>query len=109
MNFDITKAVKDAQYHETRTSEERAQLPQNTIGALELTDEALEAVSGACGANIQTHHNFSYAYQFKGSYHFNGYHQPQSHCDHHHHSGGHNWFGGWQHPSCFDKHHGNCH
>jgi len=106
MNFNITKAWKDAQYRETLTSEELAQLPQNPIGALELTDEALETVSGACGANVQFHQNFYYGYQC------DGFHKPHSRC-YRPHCGGNNWFGGWQHSSgggsCFGEHHGNCH
>ncbi|GLV55713.1 hypothetical protein KDH_25570 [Dictyobacter sp. S3.2.2.5] len=97
MNFNIAKAGKDAQYRETLTSEELAQLPQNSIAAVELTDEALSAVSGACASNSQNHQNFYYGYQFNGGYQFDGYFQPH-HCHrrHHHCHGGNNWFGGFQ-------------
>jgi mersacidin/lichenicidin family type 2 lantibiotic len=44
MNIDIARAWKNAQ-----TSEELTQLPENPIGTLELTDEDLVNVDGACG------------------------------------------------------------
>ncbi|GCE07983.1 mersacidin/lichenicidin family type 2 lantibiotic [Dictyobacter aurantiacus] len=100
MNFDIAKAWKDAQYRETLTSEELAQLPQNPIGAIELTDAALSAVSGACGSSNQFDPSAYYGYQFD-SYMFDGYFQPYHYHRHRHHHchGGNNWFGGWQQPN----------
>ncbi|GHO87490.1 mersacidin/lichenicidin family type 2 lantibiotic [Dictyobacter formicarum] len=109
MNFDITKAWKDAQYRETLTSEELAQLPQNPIGAIELTDAALSAVSGACGSSSQFHQNFYHGYQFNSGHQYSGHQQPHHYRYHH----GGNWFGGHQHSSggsnWFGGHHGNCH
>jgi hypothetical protein len=46
MNIDIARAWKNAQ-----TSEELTQLSENTIGTLELTDEDLINVDGACGGD----------------------------------------------------------
>lgn len=47
MSLDIARAWKDAQYRGTLTSDELAQLPENPIGALELTDDDLASVTGA--------------------------------------------------------------
>ncbi|GCE07982.1 mersacidin/lichenicidin family type 2 lantibiotic [Dictyobacter aurantiacus] len=47
MSIDIARAWKDAQYAESLSSEERAQLPQNPVGSVELTDSALATVNGA--------------------------------------------------------------
>ncbi|GCF06931.1 mersacidin/lichenicidin family type 2 lantibiotic [Dictyobacter arantiisoli] len=49
MIIDIARAWKDAQYRNSLNNEERAQLPQNPIGTLELTDIDLATISGACG------------------------------------------------------------
>ncbi|GHO87492.1 mersacidin/lichenicidin family type 2 lantibiotic [Dictyobacter formicarum] len=50
MSIDIARAWKDAQYSESLSSEERAQLPQSPIGSIELADDALATVNGAfCG------------------------------------------------------------
>jgi len=47
MSLDIARAWKDARYRGTLTSEELAQLPENPVGALELTDDDLASVTGA--------------------------------------------------------------
>ncbi|GCE22331.1 mersacidin/lichenicidin family type 2 lantibiotic [Dictyobacter kobayashii] len=101
MNINITKAWKDAQYRETLTSEELAQLPQNPIGALELTDADLSTVTGAFGSHSQCYSNCDPGNQYGGGYQFGGHHH---HRHHHHHGGGYqqcggNWFGGSQHSS----------
>ncbi|GCE23488.1 mersacidin/lichenicidin family type 2 lantibiotic [Dictyobacter kobayashii] len=56
MNIDIARAWKDAQYRGTLTSEELAQLPENPVGALELTDNDLASVTGAfsIGGNVSS-------------------------------------------------------
>lgn len=106
MNIDITKAWKNAQYRESLTSEEYAQVPQNPIGALELADADLSNVTGACGSHVQVQHQQHGGYQF-GGYQF-GWHHHSHRRQHHfggHHSGGSNqfcdgnqfggnWFGG---------------
>ncbi|GHO82068.1 mersacidin/lichenicidin family type 2 lantibiotic [Dictyobacter formicarum] len=52
MNIDIARAWKDAQYRGALTSEELAQLPENPVGALELTDNDLASVSGAYSIGV---------------------------------------------------------
>ncbi|GHO82067.1 mersacidin/lichenicidin family type 2 lantibiotic [Dictyobacter formicarum] len=52
MNIDIARAWKDAQYRGTLTNEELAQLPENPVGALELTDNDLASVSGAYSIGV---------------------------------------------------------
>ncbi|GCE09051.1 mersacidin/lichenicidin family type 2 lantibiotic [Dictyobacter aurantiacus] len=52
MSLDIARAWKDAQYRGTLTSEELAQLPENPVGALELTDNDLASVSGAYSVGV---------------------------------------------------------
>src|ERR1700733_7602148 len=47
----IVMNINNAQYRETLTSEELTQLPENPIGTLELTDEDLINVDGACGGD----------------------------------------------------------
>ncbi|MFY0565279.1 mersacidin/lichenicidin family type 2 lantibiotic [Archangium lansingense] len=45
-NVDVVRAWKDEQYRMSLTTEERAQLPQNPAGMVELTDSDLEGVAG---------------------------------------------------------------
>ncbi|AKJ01694.1 mersacidin/lichenicidin family type 2 lantibiotic [Archangium gephyra] len=45
-NIDVVRAWKDEQYRMSLTTEERAQLPQNPAGMVELTDSDLEGVAG---------------------------------------------------------------
>ena len=45
-NIDIARALKDAEYRATLTAEERALLPANAAGVVELSDGDLLAVSG---------------------------------------------------------------
>ncbi|GLV54501.1 hypothetical protein KDH_13480 [Dictyobacter sp. S3.2.2.5] len=52
MSLDIARAWKDAQYRGTLTSEELAQLPENPVGALELTDNDLASVTGAYSVGV---------------------------------------------------------
>ena len=52
MSIDIARAWKDAQYRGTLTSKELAQLPENPVGALELTDSDLASVSGAYSIGV---------------------------------------------------------
>ncbi len=46
MKFDIVRAWKDESYRQSLNEEELQALPANPAGALELTDEELEAVQG---------------------------------------------------------------
>ena len=45
-NLDLIRAWKDDDYQMSLSDAERAQLPENPIGALELTDEDLKAAAG---------------------------------------------------------------
>jgi mersacidin/lichenicidin family type 2 lantibiotic len=49
MNINSTRVWKNSLYRTTSANEELTQLPENPIGTLELTDEDLIAVAGACG------------------------------------------------------------
>lgn len=44
---DIVRAWKDAEYNESLGAEERASLPENPAGLVELTDAELATVTGA--------------------------------------------------------------
>ena len=46
-NEEIIRAWKDEDYRNSLTDEQRALLPPNPIGAIELTDDDLDAVAGA--------------------------------------------------------------
>lgn len=72
MNIDIARAWKNALYRETLTSEELTQLPENPIGTLELTDEDLISVDGACGGSCGGNFN-SYGNSFGGGFDPNSY------------------------------------
>jgi mersacidin/lichenicidin family type 2 lantibiotic len=50
-NIDIARALKDAEYRSTLTAEERALLPVNAAGVVELSDADLLAVSGGMMAS----------------------------------------------------------
>ena len=45
-NVDIIRAWKDAEYRNSLTDEQRALLPENPAGMIELTDGELEAAAG---------------------------------------------------------------
>ncbi|MCY7382914.1 MAG: mersacidin/lichenicidin family type 2 lantibiotic [Microcoleus sp. CAN_BIN18] len=47
-NIDIIRAWKDEDYRDSLTDEEKAQLPENPAGLIELTDEDMSSVSGGC-------------------------------------------------------------
>jgi mersacidin/lichenicidin family type 2 lantibiotic len=53
MEFDIVRAWKDARYRQGLTSEQQAMLPENPIGAVELTNAELETVQGGSFGNDQ--------------------------------------------------------
>ena len=46
MSVDIVRAWKDEQYRMSLTASERAQLPANPAGIVELTDADLDGVAG---------------------------------------------------------------
>ncbi len=51
MKIDIARAWKDPLYRQSLSEEERQMLPENPVGALELTDDILETVYGARGGS----------------------------------------------------------
>jgi mersacidin/lichenicidin family type 2 lantibiotic len=56
MNSNIVRAWKDESYRQSLSDEERAQLPENPVGELELTDAELESVfAGQGNERIQTY------------------------------------------------------
>ena len=46
MTLDLIRAWKDESYREGLTSHERALLPQNPAGAIELTEDELASIDG---------------------------------------------------------------
>ena len=49
--LDIVRAWKDEEYCETLSDTQRASLPQNPAGIVELTDEQLRAAGGGAAEN----------------------------------------------------------
>ncbi len=47
MNINIVRAWKDRSYRESLSEAERALLPENPVGRIDLTDDELKVVSGA--------------------------------------------------------------
>jgi mersacidin/lichenicidin family type 2 lantibiotic len=45
---DIIRAWKDEEFRLSLTDEQRAQLPQNPAGVIELADDELRSVAGGC-------------------------------------------------------------
>ena len=59
MNSNIVRAWKDEFYRQSLSDEERAQLPENPVGELELTDAELGSVFAA-GGRFNPDRNVSY-------------------------------------------------
>lgn len=53
MKVDVVRAWKDARYRRSLTPEQRAKLPQNPAGLVELTDDDLRAASGLAGGRTE--------------------------------------------------------
>jgi len=51
--IDVIRAWKDEDYRASLSEAQRAMLPENPAGFLELTDEELESVAGATGEVMQ--------------------------------------------------------
>jgi mersacidin/lichenicidin family type 2 lantibiotic len=73
MNSNIVRAWKDEFYRQSLSDEERAQLPENPVGELELTDTELGSVFAAGGHNQPDEQNLSKP--------FNSVHHPYSYYD----------------------------
>ncbi len=56
MNSNIVRAWKDEFYRQSLSDEERAQLPENPVGELELTDAEMESVFGGQGNDNPENH-----------------------------------------------------
>jgi mersacidin/lichenicidin family type 2 lantibiotic len=52
-NVDIVRAWKDAAYRESLTEEQRALVPANPAGIIELTDDELGSISGGVAAIVE--------------------------------------------------------
>ncbi|EDX76037.1 hypothetical protein MC7420_5471 [Coleofasciculus chthonoplastes PCC 7420] len=50
-NLDIIRAWKDEEYRNSLSDEQRAQLPENPAGMIELSDEDMGAISGGFAAS----------------------------------------------------------
>jgi mersacidin/lichenicidin family type 2 lantibiotic len=59
MNSNIVRAWKDEFYRQSLSDEERAQLPENPVGELELTDTELGSVFAA-GGRYEPDHTSKY-------------------------------------------------
>jgi mersacidin/lichenicidin family type 2 lantibiotic len=53
-HFNIIRAWKDEAYRQSLSDSERAQLPANPAGLIELTEDDLEAIAGGNGPEITT-------------------------------------------------------
>lgn len=51
MNINIARAWKDAEYRETLTAEELDLLPENPVGAVELSEEEITDILGGNGGS----------------------------------------------------------
>ena len=60
MNSNIVRAWKDEFYRESLSDEERAALPENPVGELELTDAELGSVFAAGGHDRPEWHSYEY-------------------------------------------------
>lgn len=47
-NVDIIRAWKDEDYRASLSDDQKALLPENPVGLIELSDEDLSSVSGGC-------------------------------------------------------------
>src|SRR5438876_6589870 len=83
MNSNIVRAWKDEFYRQSLSDEERAQLPANPVGELELTDTELEAVFGGQGNNDIHSYGPCESIFFKGNCYT---HTPIRECVHPHYS-----------------------
>lgn len=51
MNINIARAWKDAEYRKTLSAAELASLPENPVGAVEITDEEASTIMGMNASN----------------------------------------------------------
>jgi mersacidin/lichenicidin family type 2 lantibiotic len=49
---DIIRAWEDREYRESLSEEERAKLPENPVGLIELTEEEMTEIVGAASGNF---------------------------------------------------------
>jgi mersacidin/lichenicidin family type 2 lantibiotic len=55
---DVYRAWRDGEYFQGLSEEERAQLPEGPVGAIQLSDEELRAASGL--STLTTHQSWCY-------------------------------------------------
>jgi mersacidin/lichenicidin family type 2 lantibiotic len=92
MNNNIVRAWKDEFYRQSLSDEERAQMPVNPVGELELTDVELGSVFAAGGHNEPEHH-FSYSFCTHNSECAHPRYSYDRHACHHINSYGRDWDG----------------
>lgn len=51
MNINIARAWKDAEYRKTLSADELASLPENPVGAVEISDDEASTVMGMGGGS----------------------------------------------------------
>ena len=56
---DIYRAWRDKEFYNSLSDEERAQLPANPAGIMDLQDEALSLLTGGCGGSGCINGSFS--------------------------------------------------
>jgi mersacidin/lichenicidin family type 2 lantibiotic len=59
-NIDIIRAWKDAEYRNSLTDEQKTQLPDNPAGAINLTDEQMETITGGGIGGSRTSNLFQF-------------------------------------------------
>lgn len=55
MNINIARAWKDAEYRKTLSADELASLPENPVGAVEITDDEASTIMGMGGGGGGSH------------------------------------------------------
>lgn len=63
MEFDIVRAWKDRQYRQSLDARQQALLPENPVGDFELSETAMEYVSGAAQGASMVRCQFTGGYQ----------------------------------------------
>ncbi len=46
LEIDVIRAWKDEEYRNSLSEEQRSQLPENSVGVIELSDEAAQIIAG---------------------------------------------------------------
>ncbi len=78
MKLDIVRAWKDEAYRESLSQEQKALLPANPAGELEMSDAELAMVVGACGYGYSDDCNYDPCYDGDRRSHHRSHHQRRS-------------------------------